>query len=122
MQTDLRPTVPQPPEPRKPRRLANVRDHAAPETSVSVRLEQAGAMAVLVVADDGPGVTAEEAARAFDRFWQADGDSSASRGHRGTGLGLSIVAEIVAAHGGDIRLETAPGTGATFTITLPVRG
>ena len=74
------------------------------------------------MADDGPGMTAEEAARAFDRFWQAGGDARRQPGQRGTGLGLSIVAEIVAAHGGQIRLDTAPGAGAAFTITLPTRG
>ncbi|MEA2827295.1 MAG: hypothetical protein QOG43_1734 [Actinomycetota bacterium] len=110
--------------------LANVRDHTGSDTSVSVRLAATAApagRATLVVADDGPGMTAEQAARAFDRFWQAGGDSSNrapgqdGRGPRGTGLGLSIVAEIVAAHGGDIRLDTSPGAGATFTIALPVR-
>ncbi|HEX7276223.1 MAG TPA: HAMP domain-containing sensor histidine kinase, partial [Acidimicrobiales bacterium] len=101
--------------------LANVRDHTGPETSVAVRLGTGpGGPATLVVSDDGPGMAAEEAARAFDRFWQAGGDGAGSQGQRGTGLGLSIVAEIVAAHGGEIRLDTAPGAGATFTITLPV--
>ena len=76
--------------------------------------------ATLVVADDGPGMAADDAARAFDRFWQAGGDAPPA-GQRGTGLGLSIVAEIVAAHGGDIRLDTAPGAGASFTILLPIR-
>jgi two-component system OmpR family sensor kinase len=70
-----------------------------------------------VVADDGPGMTAEEASHAFDRFWQAGGDTG--DGGRGTGLGLAIVSEIVAAHGGTIRLDTEPGAGARFTITLP---
>jgi two-component system OmpR family sensor kinase len=110
--------------------LANVRDHTGPDTSVTVTLSvaAAGSRATLVVSDDGPGMSADDGARAFDRFWQAEGDSAAVSGtaarggQRGTGLGLSIVAEIVAAHGGDIRLDTAPGAGATFTITLPVRG
>ena len=103
--------------------LANVRDHTPPATAVSVRLgvTPSRSRATLVVADDGPGMAEEDAAHAFDRFWQAEGDSSTSRGQRGTGLGLSIVAEIVAAHGGDIRLDTAPGAGASFTILLPIR-
>jgi two-component system OmpR family sensor kinase len=110
--------------------LANVRDHTGPDTSVTVTLSvaAAGGRATRVVSDDGPGMSADDGARAFDRFWQAEGDSAAVSGtaarggQRGTGLGLSIVAEIVAAHGGDILLDTAPGAGATFTITLPVRG
>ncbi len=63
-------------------------------------------------------MTPEEAAHAFDRFWQAGADASAAG--RGTGLGLSIVAGIVAAHGGEIRLDT--GEGAAFTIPLPRSG
>ncbi|MEA2718073.1 MAG: two-component system, OmpR family, sensor kinase [Actinomycetota bacterium] len=110
--------------------LANVRDHTGPDTSVTVTLSvaAAGGRATRVVSDDGPGMSADDGDRAFDRFWQAEGDSAAVSGtaarggQRGTGLGLSIVAEIVAAHGGDILLDTAPGAGATFTITLPVRG
>jgi two-component system OmpR family sensor kinase len=93
--------------------LTNVREHTPPETSVTVRLVVGDATATLVVADDGPGMTAEAAARVFDRFWQAEPTS------RGTGLGLSIVAEIVAAHGGTIDLATAPGEGARFTVVLP---
>lgn len=52
---------------------------------------------------------------------QAGGEGGGYRPHRATGLGLSIVSQIVAAHGGGINLETSPGKGATFTITLPVR-
>ncbi len=100
--------------------LANVRDHTGPETSVAVRLGMDDGRATLVVSDDGPGLAAEDASRAFDRFWQAGGDGAGSHGQRGTGLGLSIVAEIVAVHGGQIRLDTAPGAGAAFTISLPV--
>lgn len=97
--------------------LANVREHTSATTGASVRLAAAGDRATVVVADDGPGMTAEEAAQAFDRFWQADPTVEHTR--RGTGLGLAIVSEIVAAHGGHIRLDTAPGEGAAFTISLP---
>jgi two-component system OmpR family sensor kinase len=96
--------------------LANVREHTPAATGVSVGLAADGATATLVVADDGPGMTAETAARVFDRFWQAEPTS------RGTGLGLAIVSEIVAAHGGTIDLVTAPGQGAAFTVVLPVDG
>ena len=97
--------------------LANIREHTPAGTPASVRVAGTGAGVSLVVADEGPGMTAEEAARAFDRFWQAGADASTSG--RGTGLGLSIVADIVAAHDGEIRLDTEPGRGATFTISLP---
>ena len=97
--------------------LANIRAHTPAGTPASVRVRATEAGVTVVVADEGPGMTAEEAAHAFDRFWQAGADASSSG--RGVGLGLSIVADIVAAHGGDIRLDTAAGVGATFTISLP---
>ena len=96
--------------------LANIREHTPPTTPASVRVEADAAGVRVVVADEGPGMTVEEAAHAFDRFWQAGGDASTSG--RGTGLGLSIVSEIVAAHGGTIRLDATPGRGATVTIDL----
>jgi two-component system, OmpR family, sensor kinase len=96
--------------------LANVREHTPPGTPAYVGVTAGEGTVLIVVADEGPGMTDDEAAHAFDRFWQAGGDASSSG--RGTGLGLSIVSEIVAAHGGTIRLEAAPGKGATVTIEL----
>ncbi|MDQ6728558.1 MAG: HAMP domain-containing histidine kinase [Actinomycetota bacterium] len=98
--------------------LANVREHTTATTAVAVRLTADDGAATVVVADDGPGMTAEEAARVFDRFWQAE--STADHARSGTGLGLSIVSEIVVAHGGQIHLDTAPAHGATFTVTVPM--
>jgi len=95
--------------------LANVRDHTPPGTSTTVQLSIDGGLARLNVADDGPGMDAEAMTLAFERFWQAGGDTAKS----GAGLGLAIVSEIVAAHGGGISLDTRPGAGATFTVTLP---
>lgn len=70
--------------------------------------------ALLWVADDGPGICAEDLPRLFDRFWQASkGDS------RGAGLGLSIVQGIVSAHGGRIWVESRSDSGTTFYFTLP---
>lgn len=74
--------------------------------------------AVLEVTDDGPGMGAADAARAFERFYRAD--TARSRAQGGSGLGLSIVAGLTTAHGGSYDLRTAPGEGATFTITLPL--
>jgi two-component system OmpR family sensor kinase len=70
------------------------------------------------VVDRGPGLDAEQAARAFERFYRAD--ASRTRAHGGSGLGLSIVAALVAAHGGRVELDTAPGEGATFRVRLPL--
>jgi two-component system, OmpR family, sensor kinase len=76
-------------------------------------------VAVVEVADTGPGLSAADAERVFERLYRAD--PSRSRRHGGAGLGLSIVAAIVSAHGGRCELRTAPGHGARFRVLLPVR-
>ena len=73
--------------------------------------------AVLEVADSGPGLSAEEGARVFERFYRTD--ASRARRTGGTGLGLSIVAALVAAHGGEVTVDSSPGQGATFRVRLP---
>jgi two-component system OmpR family sensor kinase len=100
--------------------LGNARAHTPPGTSVTVRVDREGDDAVVVVADDGPGLSPNDAARAFERFYRVD--SSRSRQSGGAGLGLSIVQAIVGAHGGRVTLDTAPGEGATLTVRLPVGG
>jgi two-component system, OmpR family, sensor kinase len=97
--------------------LANVRDHTEPGTIATVALAANDGTATLMVADNGPGMSPDEAAHAFERFWQAEATPAHPR--PGTGLGLAIVAELVAAHGGTIALDTSPGAGTTLTITLP---
>ena len=72
--------------------------------------------AVLEVTDYGPGLTREQAERAFERFYRAD----QARTSGGSGLGLAIVASLVAAHGGAVWVESVPGAGATFRIALPL--
>jgi len=74
--------------------------------------------AILEVADRGPGLTREQAERVFERFYRAD--QARDRRTGGTGLGLAIVQALVAAHGGTVGVNTAPGEGATFWITLPL--
>ena len=104
--------------------LGNVRAHtpAGTRTVVSVREEAGGPAgageAVIQVADDGPGLTQEQAGRVFERFYRAD--KSRSRGHGGAGLGLSIVAAIVEAHGGSVSAAPSTGGGAVFTVRLPL--
>jgi len=98
--------------------LANVRAHTPAGTETEVRVDSVGDQAVVVVADQGPGLSEEQASRVFERFFRAD--PSRSRAHGGAGLGLSIVDAIVEAHGGSVAAESAPGRGMTITVRLPV--
>ncbi|MCG7423028.1 HAMP domain-containing histidine kinase [Micrococcus sp. ACRRV] len=72
---------------------------------------------VIEIRDHGAGVSEEDAARIFERFYRAD--ASRHRETGGTGLGLAIVAAIVAQHGGSVRLLETEGGGATFSVHLP---
>ena len=73
----------------------------------------------LVVSDTGPGITAEQQIRLFQRFEQADGPRTASR-YGGSGLGLAICQELAVAMGGHIRIDSRLGAGARFTVELPL--
>jgi K+-sensing histidine kinase KdpD len=87
---------------------------------VVVTWSPTGDEAHVCVADTGAGMTAEQAAHAFDAFYQ--GDSSAVRKVGGLGLGLHICRRIVEAHGGRIWLDSSPGEGTRVTLALPVNG
>jgi two-component system OmpR family sensor kinase len=70
------------------------------------------------VADSGPGLTAEQPERIFERFYRAD--AARGRENGGAGLGLAIISALVTAHGGRVELDTDPGGGAVFRVLLPV--
>jgi two-component system OmpR family sensor kinase len=97
--------------------LANVRAHTPPGTPATVTVTREADRAIIEVADGGPGITAEQAERVFQRFYRADASRSRSRG--GAGLGLAIVAGMVAAHGGTVSARPGPDGGALFTVSLP---
>ena len=71
----------------------------------------------IFVRDDGPGIPPEALDRVFERFYRVD--KARSRDQGGTGLGLAIVKHIVHAHGGEVRVASELGRGATFFFTLP---
>ena len=104
--------------------MSNALSHTPPGTPVRVRLttrpdsRNGPAWAVLEIADRGPGLGPQEAERVFERFYRADASRTRSQG--GSGLGLSIVAELTAAHGGRVELDTGQGRGATFRVLLPL--
>lgn len=102
--------------------LINLLDNAVkfsrPDSSVRVRV-QAGAHGLrILVQDHGPGVPAEDMPHLFERFYRGQSGSTAP----GTGLGLAIAKNLARLHGGDITLQSSPGEGSTFALTLPLTG
>jgi signal transduction histidine kinase len=81
--------------------------------TVEVRLTAGDGPLRFVVRDTGPGLDPENVPRIFDRYWQTRATNRA-----GAGLGLYIVKGIVEAHGGTVRVDTAPGAGTTFTLSI----
>ena len=90
---------------------------APPESHVEVRVSRDEDRAVISVRDHGPGVPPELLGRLFEPFARGGG-----HGAKGAGLGLAIVKSIVTGHGGEIRVESQPGQGATFEVLLPLEG
>ncbi len=102
--------------------VGNALVHTPEGTPVSVHVHNGGALAVVEVHDDGPGMTPDVAERAFERFSRADASrsrDSGGSGAGGSGLGLAIVRAIVVAHGGEVVLQSAPGAGTTVRVELP---
>lgn len=97
--------------------LTNALRHTPPGTPVHVRVGVQGDSVVLAVADEGPGMSPEIAARVFERFYRSDAGRTRARG--GSGLGLSIVDAVIRAHGGQVTCQSNP-TGTTFRVTLPL--
>jgi signal transduction histidine kinase len=99
--------------------LANLLDNALKFTPsggrVDLRVSTNGANAVIQVKDTGPGISTDDLPRIFDRLYRGD----KSRSQRGLGLGLSLVKAVVSAHNGSVTVNSYPGQGAEFTITLP---
>ena len=101
--------------------LLNLTDNAlrytAEGTSVVLSATLADAGLCVSVQDHGPGLTPEEAARVFEKFYR--GTDSITQRSRGSGLGLTIAKGIVEAHGGRLWVESEPGHGATFRFWIP---
>lgn len=96
--------------------IGNAVRYSPPGGSVWVRLEREGALGCVIVADQGKGIATEDQARIFDKFGRVDPAESG-----GSGLGLYIARRLARAMGGDITVDSAPGQGARFVLTLPAR-
>lgn len=101
------------------RALTNLLDNAIKFTdgsgTITISIAVAGRVAQVAVTDDGAGMTEDEAAHAFDRFWRAQ----EARTIPGFGLGLPLVRQIITAHHGRAAIASAPGVGTTVTLSLP---
>jgi signal transduction histidine kinase len=100
--------------------LANAVKFTPDGGHVTLRVRRAGESIELAVIDDGIGVAPSQHERIFEPFKQVDG--SKERKYGGTGLGLALVKRLTAMLGGQIRVESELGHGATFTVTLPIVG
>ena len=92
--------------------VSNAIHHTPAGGVVSIAVSPSDQHTTVTVSDTGPGISPEDLAKIFDRFYKG----SASRG---TGLGLTIARNLVTAHGGTIRADSQPGQGTTITLTLP---
>jgi two-component system phosphate regulon sensor histidine kinase PhoR len=102
--------------------LENLVENAVKYTPAGGQVEVTSApgpngSAVLEVCDDGPGIAAEHLPRIFERFYRVD--KARSRELGGTGLGLAIVKHLAEGMGATVRVESTPGKGARFTVTVP---
>jgi signal transduction histidine kinase/putative methionine-R-sulfoxide reductase with GAF domain len=86
---------------------------------VAIEASAAQGCYTVAVRDTGPGISVADQGRIFDEFQQAEDASTRKKG--GSGLGLAIAKRIVELHGGQIRVDSKPGAGSTFTFTIPVR-
>jgi two-component system sensor histidine kinase SenX3 len=98
--------------------VENAVNYSPNGTKVRVTLRRAGGLAEVEVIDQGIGIPTEEQERIFERFYRVD--PARARVTGGTGLGLSIVKHVARNHGGDVRVQSREGEGATFTLRLPV--
>ena len=95
--------------------IGNAYRYGTPNGHIAVHLIRFEDTIQLSVADDGIGIAEDQQEKIFQRFYQVD----SSRSNEGTGLGLAIVQEIAQFHGGAVTVQSTPGAGSTFTLTLP---
>jgi len=98
--------------------VENAVKYGKPGGRVTITVEQQKDFTTIQVADDGIGIAASDLPHIFERFYRAD----KSRDRYGSGLGLSIVSWVVELHQGSVAVESEPGQGTSFTITLPAQG
>jgi len=98
--------------------IGNAIKFSPPGSRVEVKLARFDERVIISVTDEGPGISPEELEKLFRPFERGRAQSTA--GEKSTGLGLAIVKRIITGHGGDIRVESATGKGAVFSVSLPL--
>jgi signal transduction histidine kinase len=98
--------------------LSNAIDYTPPGGKIVIKAEIEDHFIRVVVKDTGSGIAPEHIPYIFERFYRAD--SSRTRSTGGSGLGLSIVKQLVQAHGGQVGVDSTPGSGSDFFFTVPV--
>jgi two-component system OmpR family sensor kinase len=100
--------------------VGNAVEHTPEGSAVRVEIAPHDLTIQVKVIDNGPGISAADLPRVFERFWRAE--ASRSRSYGGSGLGLAIVEAITHAHHGQVTVESVVGTGTTVTLSLPRSG
>lgn len=100
--------------------LENAVKFTPPGGRVSLEMETEGNWAKVSVTDTGPGIPEQDLPHIFDQFYRVDG--ARNRNDGGSGLGLSLVRALCEAHGGKVEVVSLPGSGSTFTVSLPLNG
>jgi two-component system, OmpR family, sensor kinase len=100
--------------------VSNAIKFTADGGQISLSLCQEDGEGIVTVTDTGIGIAPEDLEHVFDRFYQAELSRTRADVNSGSGLGLSIAKWIAEAHGGSLTVESQPGKGTTFTLTVPV--
>lgn len=103
------------------RAFTNLVDNAlkfsAQDSTIIVSIERKGQDVEVIIQDEGIGIETKDQSKIFDRFYRADPSRAQTKGY---GLGLAIVKTIIDLHGGSIHLQSSPGKGSIFTVSLPL--
>jgi signal transduction histidine kinase len=97
--------------------LSNAIKYSPDGGDVRVSVRKSGPDAIIAVSDDGVGIKTEDTERIFEKFFRS---AAVTKTVGGAGLGLAVAREIVVAHGGTLEVESSPGVGSTFVVTVPL--
>jgi PAS domain S-box-containing protein len=100
--------------------ISNAHKYSPADTPIAVRLTIRGSYGRIAVIDDGPGIPLHAQEHLFQRFYRVPGIEAVHDGDGGLGLGLAICRELVEQHNGHIGVESLPGRGSTFWVTVPL--